>query len=131
LKLAGAGAEDVRLAARDLLQTQRPDGGWAQLENMDSDAYATGSALVMLHETGSLPADDPAYQRGAAFLLKTQKDDGSWHVRSRSRPFQTYFETGFPHGKDQFISAAASGWATAALALACPPAKEARPAGGS
>jgi hypothetical protein len=44
--------------------------------------------------------------------------DGSWLVRSRSRPFQTYFETGFPHGKDQWISSAATGWATAALALA-------------
>jgi hypothetical protein len=44
--------------------------------------------------------------------------DGSWLVRSRSRPFQTYFETGFPHGKDQWISSAATGWATTALALA-------------
>ena len=41
----------------------------------------------------------------------------SW---SRSKPFQPYFESGFPHGKDQFVSMAASGWATVALALACP-----------
>jgi hypothetical protein len=41
-------------------------------------------------------------------------------VRSRSRPFQVYFESGFPYGKDQFISLAASGWATTALALALP-----------
>ena len=37
-------------------------------------------------------------------------------------PFQPYYETGFPHAKNQFISIAASGWATTALALACPPA---------
>jgi hypothetical protein len=43
-------------------------------------------------------------------------------VASRSLAFQTYFESGFPYGKDQFISAAASGWAAAALALALPPA---------
>src|SRR5262249_13807004 len=44
----------------------------------------------------------------------------TWYVRSRSKPFQTYFESGFPHGKDQFISLAASSWATTALALALP-----------
>jgi hypothetical protein len=39
-------------------------------------------------------------------------------VKSRSKPFQPYYESGFPHAKDQFISIAASGWATAALAVA-------------
>jgi len=51
-------------------------------------------------------------------LLRTQKADGSWMIKSRSKPFQPYYESGFPHGKDQFISVAASGWATAALAAA-------------
>lgn len=38
-------APDVRQAAlRDLLATQRADGGWAQLSSLSSDAYATGSA---------------------------------------------------------------------------------------
>ena len=54
------------------------------------------------------------------FLLASQLEDGSWLVRSRSKPFQKYFESGFPHGKDQFISCAATGWAVTALALACP-----------
>ena len=31
-------------------------------------------------------------RRGLEFLVKTQKDDGSWHVASRSRPIQRYFE---------------------------------------
>ena len=56
-----------------------------------------------------------------AFLVRTQLPDGSWYVKSRSKPFQPYYETGFPHGKDQFISSAASGWAATALALACNP----------
>ena len=64
--------------------------------------------------------DDPTYLRGLAYLLADQREDGSWHVVSRSKPFQPYFESGFPHGKDQFVSMAASGWATAALVLACP-----------
>ena len=35
--------------------------------------------------------------------------------RSRGFGFQPYFETGFPHGKDQFISSAATSWAAIAL----------------
>jgi hypothetical protein len=41
-------------------------------------------------------------------------------VVSWSNPFQTYFESGFPHGKDQFISITASSWAAAALGLSTP-----------
>jgi hypothetical protein len=111
---------DVQAVAQELIKTQRPDGGWAQRDGMESDAYATGTALVALQEAAGLAADDPVYRRGVAYLLATQLEDGSWHVRSRSKPFQTYFESGFPHGKDQFISLAASSWATTALALALP-----------
>lgn len=120
LKEAGADAKALRTAADELKTTQRKDGGWSQLDNLESDAYATGSALVALHEAGGLPVSDPVYQRGVAFLLKTQLPDGSWLVKSRSRPFQTYYESGFPHEKNQFISIAASGWAAAALALSLP-----------
>jgi hypothetical protein len=120
LQEAGAEEKEVRAAARELIQSQHEDGGWGQTESMDGDAYATGSALVVLQQAGGLAASDPVYQRGVAFLLKGQLEDGSWLVRSRSKPFQTYFESGFPHGKDQFISMAATGWAATALALACP-----------
>jgi hypothetical protein len=37
------------------------------------------------------------------------------HRPPASKPFQTYFETGFPPRKGQFISRAASSWATTAL----------------
>src|SRR5262249_26962915 len=105
----------------DLLATQRGDGGWGQIDSLASDSYATGSALVALHEAGDLLTNDPAYRRGGAFLVHTQKADGTWFVSSRSKPFQLYFASGFPYGKDQFIAVAASGWAAAALALALPP----------
>lgn len=120
LKTAGAEEQDLQAAVADLLKLQRDDGGWAQLDDLDPDPYATGTALVALHQAGGLPTRDPAYRKGLAFLLTKQLGDGSWYVRSRSRPFQIYFESGFPHGKDQFISITASGWATTALALACP-----------
>ena len=119
LRWAGVNAKQaiIRKGVRGLLAQQRPDGGWAQLPSLASDAYATGQALVALREAGALRATDPAYKRGIAFLLKTQLEDGSWYVKSRAIPFQPFFESGFPHGHDQWVSMAASNWATMALAL--------------
>ena len=122
LRWAGEDQEILpRKAARDLLREQRTDGGWGELPSLASDAYATGQALVALKVAGALAAADPAYQRGVEFLLATQLEDGSWYVRSRSIPFQPYFESGFPHGHDQWISAAATNWAAMALVAAAGP----------
>lgn len=115
-----ASRDKIRGAAQELLQTQRADGGWAQLANLESDAYATGTALVALHQAGGVATADPAYRNGLRFLIAKQLEDGSWHVPTRSTPIQTYYESGYPHGEDQFISIAAAGWATTALALALP-----------
>ena len=120
LQATGAAPDDVRKVAAELALAQREDGGWGQTAAMASDAYATGSALTALRTAGGVPAADPAFRRGVAYLLRTQLGDGSWHVRSHSFPVQPYYESGFPHGKDQFISTAATGWAATALALACP-----------
>ena len=46
---------------------------------------------------------------------RTQLEDGTWFVRTRAFGFQPYFETGFPHGRSQFISTVATAWASAAL----------------
>jgi ankyrin repeat protein len=107
----------IRKAVGDLLQEQRADGGWAQLPTLASDAYATGQALVALRQAGAIAANNTAYKRGIRFLLQTQLEDGSWYVKSRSVPLQPYFESGFPYGPDQWISAAATNWAAMALAL--------------
>jgi hypothetical protein len=108
----------IKLMAAALIADQQPDGGWAPLPGMRSDAYSTGQALVALHEAGALSATDSTYKLGVEYLLQTQLHDGSWHVATRSTPGQPYFESGFPHGKDQFISIAASNWATMALIIA-------------
>ena len=114
---AGGKQQIARTAGGDLLREQRPDGGWAQLPTLASDAYATGQTLVALKEAGVLKPSNPAYKRGARFLMSTQMEDGSWYVRSRTPiPFQPYFESGFPFGRDQFISVAATNWAAMALA---------------
>ncbi len=110
-------------AAAQLLATQRADGGWAQLDDMPSDVYATSTVLVALMQTTGLSDDHTAIGHGIRYLLDTQLADGSWHVVTRAKGFQTYFETGFPHGKDQFISTAASAWSVLALSLQLPEAK--------
>jgi hypothetical protein len=115
LTWSGASKELIASQAKELASQQRDDGGWAQLDKLDSDAYATGLTLYALHHGGGLATTDKAYQRGVDHLLKTQLPDGSWHVKTRSFPFQSYFESGFPHGPDQWISAAATGFAAAAL----------------
>jgi N-acyl-D-amino-acid deacylase len=115
MHLLECGEEPLRAARKQVVTAQRTDGGWAQMDGMDSDAYATGQTLYVLHATG-LPCSDPAYQRGVQFLLKTQAKDGSWHVKTRSRPIQEYFDNGDPYGRDQFISIPATAWALAALA---------------
>jgi hypothetical protein len=117
LSWAGAPNAVIKRAAADLLAIQRDDGGWGQDETMGSDAYATGEALVALRESGAVAPADRAYRKGIEFLLRTQIDDGSWVVETRAVPIQAYFESGFPYGVNQWISAAATGWATTALAL--------------
>lgn len=118
LDWAGVNAnnEIIRKAVIELIREQRSDGGWAQLPSLASDAYATGQALVALRQAGAVDMNNPSYRKGIEFLLRTQLEDGSWYVKSRAIPIQPYFESGFPHGNDQWISAAATNWATLALA---------------
>jgi squalene cyclase len=119
LGLAWSHADDAAIAAaaRSLQALQRADGGWSQLPALESDAYATGVALFALHEA-RMPATHQTYRAGLAYLLSTQAADGTWHVRTRALPFQPYFESGYPYGPDQWISAAAAAYATLALSAA-------------
>jgi N-acyl-D-amino-acid deacylase len=77
---------------------------------------------MMSLESSGLPISSSAYQKGVQYLLSTQLEDGSWHMRTRAAGFQPYFDNGFPHGADQWISAAGTSLATIALTLAAPPA---------
>lgn len=114
---AGAKPDAIRKVSAAILAAQKGDGGWASLPNLESDAWMTGLNLVALHDAGGVKVGDLAYRRGADFLLRTQFDDGSWWVRSRTLPALPHFDSQFPHGRDQFISAAGTGWATMALVL--------------
>jgi ankyrin repeat protein len=117
---AGANRDVLEPLSRALAKTQQPDGGWNSLAGRASDAYSTGEALVALHDAGGMSTDDPIWRRGAEFLLRTQAQDGTWHVPTRLPPWVNppYFESGYPYKRDQFISAAGAHWSLRALALA-------------
>ena len=122
LAWAGAPPETLKPLAEALTRQQRDDGGWAQLAGLGSDAYATGQSLYALIEAAHLPPAEGSVRRGIHFLLTSQRPDGTWHVRTRSHPFQPPMDSGFPHGRDGWISAAGTSWAVMALAAAVDPA---------
>jgi hypothetical protein len=68
--------------ARRIKERQNDDGGWSQASGMASDAWATGQALYALAHAGIKPGE-PAIARAHAFLIKTQREDGSWPMTSR------------------------------------------------
>jgi hypothetical protein len=117
LSWSHADSREIAKRVASIVADQRPDGGWGQFSTLASDAYASGQALVALHQAGGISTRSTTYRNGIRFLLKTQIDDGSWLVRSRARGTQPYVDSGFPHGSDQFISAAGTAWATSALLL--------------
>jgi ankyrin repeat protein len=124
LAWTGQDAAGLRPFVDRTLAGQRADGGWSQLPNLASDAYATGETLVALNRAGRLPTADPAWQKGLRFLLNAQKPDGSWLVGTRVHEQDLvsppYFETGFPYGRDQITSCMATAWAAMAIMQALP-----------
>jgi ankyrin repeat protein len=120
LSWAGVDASALKTIGETVLARQQPDGAWRQHDGVGTDAYATGQSLYVLAKAGGVAPTNPAYQRGVKYLLATQNANGSWRVASRAPKFQAYFNSGFPFGGDQWISAWATSWATMALAQAVP-----------
>jgi len=110
---------DINVAMRQVLSQQARDGGWPQRDQYTPDAYATGMSLFALHEAGTSVTSD-VYLKGIAFLLRTQYQNGAWFVKSRAYPVQPYFESGYPFGRNQWISAAGASWASLAIANTLP-----------
>lgn len=98
-RLDGIATEDERQRTlEELLAKQLPDGGWSTagfltdwnglerndgepLDTQTSDAYGTGSVIVISRELG-IPASDPRMRRGIQWLLENQRESGKWFTRS-------------------------------------------------
>jgi ankyrin repeat protein len=115
MKWANVASRSRETRLRELIALQQADGGFAQTAHLRSDAYATGQVLYTLRELEASAAG-PAINRAVNFLVQTQREDGSWFVPSRAMKIQPYFESGFPYGHDQWISAAGTAWAVMGLA---------------
>jgi len=66
LEWTGASKSDFDAASKAWIRQQRADGGWAQFEHMEPDAYTTGITLVALERFRR----EPFYERGVQWLLK-------------------------------------------------------------
>jgi ankyrin repeat protein len=119
LAWAGTNKPALQQAIKELVATQKPDGGWSDLPSMESTAYATGKSLVALHTAG-MSTSGPVYKRGVKWLLDNQQMDGTWYVQTRAMAFQPSFDAGFPYSHSQWISAAGTNWAAMALTMALP-----------
>jgi hypothetical protein len=75
-------AEEWAPLVEHIKARQNDDGGWSQAGDMASDAWATGQALYALAHA-NMKAVEPAIARGRGFLVKAQRDDGSWPMTSR------------------------------------------------
>lgn len=105
---AGAPAKILQSEMDQFLGRQNKDGGWGQLKEAPSDAYATGQALYVLNLAG-VKSDRVEVRRALTFLVNTQKEDGSWPMVARSHPGATPAKNLVP------ITYFGSAWATLGL----------------
>jgi hypothetical protein len=79
---AGKSAGELTRLIETITAEQNADGGWSQTPELASDAYATGQTLYVLARAGAKP-DATVLRRGVDFLIRTQREDGSWPMLSR------------------------------------------------
>jgi squalene-hopene/tetraprenyl-beta-curcumene cyclase len=72
----GGGGQRLAGGVAYLRRTQRQDGSWWGRWGVNY-IYGTWSALAGLNAAGLTP-DDPTMERGAAWLIAIQNDDGGW-----------------------------------------------------
>src|SRR5262245_48931796 len=110
----GSPEKQLQLGIDRLLKRQNADGGWRQTDDFPSDAYATGQALYALSFAG-VKSDRPEIQRAVSFLVATQRDGGSWPMRSRGHAGVKPYTNPVP------ITHFGSAWAVLGLVRTVPP----------
>jgi len=111
--LTGDPARGLKPLTDQVLGRQNADGGWGQLAGAASDGYATGQVLYAL-ALARVPSDRAEVRRGVAFLVRTQKDDGSWPMTPRANPGAHPAKNPVP------ITYFGSAWATLGLMRSVP-----------
>jgi squalene-hopene/tetraprenyl-beta-curcumene cyclase len=115
LEVAGEDPEQphIQRAVAWLKRMQRPDGGWSEgcctycgptssgSKDWESTSFQTAWAMLGLLAAGEV--DSPEVQRGAEYLMLSQKDDGSWKDMSFTAPgFPRVFYLKY-HGYDKYF----------------------------
>jgi hypothetical protein len=119
LAWAGKDKDATQIAVRELLATQRADGGWSDLDSLESSAYTTGRSLVAL-QSAQLPAGRPGLP--ARRQVSAEHATGRWILvrQDACHGVAAVLRRRLPYGFDQWISAAGTNWATVALSQAFP-----------
>jgi hypothetical protein len=112
----GQPAPQLQQRIDQLLSRQNSDGGWSQLKDLSSDAYATGQTLWALSFAG-VKNDRSEIGRAVSFLIANQQQDGSWPMTPRSHPGIDATRKRNPVPITYFGSA----WATLGLVRSVPP----------
>jgi hypothetical protein len=99
-----------------LLSQQKPDGGWSwRIDLEGSDPIATGEVLYVLGAIGSPTWDAASRQRAIEYLVKTQREDGSWYQDHKRISASIRKEPQKITTIDGIYTYYASGWATMGL----------------
>lgn len=105
--------KEIEAGIERLLRCRNKDGGWGQDKDLPSDAFATGQALYFLSLAG-VKNDRTEIQQAVKFLVATQKENGSWPMKSRGHPGVKPMTNPVP------ITYFGSAWATLGLARSTP-----------
>ena len=91
--------------AFDLLKRgQSPEGGWGPFANAPPEVFDTALALLALDRHRASTGVSSMIEKGRAYLIATQHDDGSWTETTRPTGAESYAQR-----------LSTTGWATLAL----------------
>jgi hypothetical protein len=99
------GSDEARRRALALLREGQSDsGGWGPFAGSQPEPFDTAVALLALVRSGDDPEARAMIRRGRAWLIASQRDDGSWPETTRP-----------PGGESYAQRLSTAGWATRAL----------------